>query len=374
MNRFKKYGVPLLIILLALGVVRAMVKRRSEPEKVSLEKIVPTVSVMTLKKSETPLSVNGTAIVEPFQMISVVPEVKGRVTFVSEKLTSGEIIKKGETFLRINDNDYRLNLQSVQSSYESAKLGLMMEQEESRIAKEQWSEYQERNPKASTSLFTLREPQLKKAEVALKSAEAQVGMARLNLKRTKIKAPFNAVAVTKNADLGQVVGGAPVATLYGTDRAKLVVALSKEDVDLLGDITGRDVTLTSKINGKEYRWMGSVFGISPELNRQSRMVNVVVTVEKPLEQNPEKPLQFGLFVDVAFAEQDLTSYYAIPRKALIDGSKVRLYKGGKLILQEVDFINWSGADARISGDLNEGDTLITSALDLTIDSMEVKVQ
>lgn len=371
---FKKYGVPVLIILLAMGGVRAMVKRRVEPQKVALEKIVPTVSVMTLKKSKTPLSVNGTAIVEPFQMVSVVPEVKGKVTYVSEKLTSGAILKKGETIIKIDDKDYRLNLQSVQSSYESAKLGLMMEQEESRIAKEQWSEYQGRNPQAATSLFTLREPQLKKAEVALKSAEAQVGMARLNLNRTTIKAPFNAVAISKNADPGQVVGGSPVATLYGTDRAKLVVGLSKEDVDLLGDITGREVTLSTLINGNEYRWKGSVLGLSPELNRQSRMVNVIVTVENPLEQNPEKPLQFGLFVDVSFAEQDLTPYFSIPRKALIDGTKIRLFKGGKLVLQEVDFINWSGADARISGAINEGDSLITSTLDLTIDSMEVKVQ
>lgn len=373
MNWFKKYGIPVLIILLAMGAVRAMVKRKSEPEKVSLEKVIPTVSVVLLEKNSTPLQVKGTALVEPFEVVSVVPEVKGKVSYVSEKLTSGAQITKGEKILKIEDRDYLLNLQSVKTNYENAKLGLLMEQEESRIAKEQWDDYRKRNPKATASLFTLREPQLKKAEVTLKSAEAQVGLARLNLSRTTIKAPFNAVAVSKTVDKGQVVAGTPVATLYGTDRAKLQVALSKEDVDLLGDVLEQDVTVSTRINSKIYSWSGKVFGISPQLNPQSRMVHLIVTVESPLTQNSEKALQFGLFVDVTFREAEQSSYFSIPRKALIEGRMVRLVKEGKLVLQEVEFITWDGDVAQIRGDLTPGDTLITSVLNLTIDGMEVQV-
>ncbi len=201
MNRFKKYGIPVLILLMAVVLMRVMVKRKVEPEKTTIERVIPTVDYQVLTPNGTVLTVKGNATVEPFQIVNVVPEVKGKVTYISEKLNSGAIINKGETLLKIFDKDYRLNLQSVLSSYENAKLGLLMEEEESRIAKEQWSEYQGRNPKAQASLFTLREPQLKKAEVALKAAEAQVGMARLNVARSKIKSPFNAVAISKSADL-----------------------------------------------------------------------------------------------------------------------------------------------------------------------------
>lgn len=373
MNRFKKYGIPVLIILLTLGATRAMVKGRSEPEKVTVTNSVPTVTIAVLEKNETPLQIKGTSLVEPFEVISVVPQVKGKVTYVSEKLTSGESISKGERILKIEDRDYRLNLQSVLTNYENAKLGLSMEQEESRIAKEQWKEYQGRNPEASASLFTLREPQLKKAEVTLKSAEAQVGIARLNLNRTTIKAPFNAVAITKNVDKGQVVAGSPVAQLYGTDRAKLQVALSKEDVDLLGNIKGQKVTVSTVINGRQYQWNGEVLGISPLLNPQSRMVHVIVTVDNPLTQNSDKELAFGLFVDVTFKEATQSSFFSIPRKALIEGEKVRLYKAGKLTLQEVQLINWDGEMANVRGELQVGDSLIVSSLDLTVDGMEVKV-
>lgn len=373
MNRFKKYGIPVLIILLAMGAVRAMVKRKSEPAKVQLEKVVPTVSVMLLEKNSTPLTVHGTALVEPFEMVTLVPEVRGKVSYVSEKLTSGAQIAKGEKLIKIEDRDYRLNLQSVKTNYENAKLGLLMEQEESRIAKTQWEEYQKRNPKATASLFTLREPQLKKAEVTLKSAEAQVGLAQLNVNRTVIKAPFDAVAVTKNVDKGQVVAGTPLATLYGTARAKLEVALSKEDVDLLGDVIGQEVTVSTAINYKSFSWKGTVLGVSPQLNPRSRMVDLIVTVEKPLTQNSEKALQFGLFVDVSFKEAVQSSYFSIPRKALIDGRKVRLLQNGRLKIKQVQFITWDGEVAQVRSELNEGDTLITSSLDLTVDGMEVKV-
>lgn len=373
MNKFQKYGVPILIILVAIGMMKAMIKRKVEPEKVKIEKIVPTVSVQTLEQSKESITVVGNALVEPFEKVSIIPEVKGKATYVSEKLTSGDQIKKGELLIKINDSDYRLNLQSVKTNFENAKLGLQMEQEESRIAKEQWSEYQGRNPKAQASLFTLREPQLKKAEVTMKSAEAQVGLARLNLARTKIKAPFNAVAVSKSVDRGQVVGGGSVAVLYGTDRAKLVVALSKESVDLLGDIKGTAVSIITTINKKEYRWSGTVLGVSPELNRQSRMVNIIVTVDKPLTQNEAKELSYGLYVDVVFNAVGERVFYTIPRKALINGDTVRLLKGGKLHLQKVTLIKWSGDYAQIEGSIAEGDSLIVSSLDLTVDGMEVKV-
>lgn len=374
MNMFKKYGIPLLIILLAAVVARGMIKRKAEPEKLQSGRVIPSVSVLTLKPSEKALSIVGNAVVQPFQKVNIVPEVKGKVTYVSEKLSSGALIKKGELLLKINDKDYRYNLQSVQSNFENAKLGLLMEQEESRIAKEQWEEYQSGNPNATASLFTLREPQLKKAEVTLKSAEAQVGIARLNLNRTKITSPFNAVAVTKSVDVGQVVGASPVTVLYGTDLAKLIVPLSREDLEILGDLKGTEVTVQSEVQGKLYSWKGKVLGTSPELNPASRMVDVIVTVANPLTQNPDKELQFGTYTDILFQQTQKTTYYTIPRKALSNGNSVNLVEDGRLQKKSVRLLKWDGDFAHIEGDLKEGDQLITTVMDLTVDSMEVKVQ
>ena len=54
----------------------------------------------------------------------------------------------------------------------------------------------------SDTSLALRQPQLAQAQADLESARTDLDQARLDLKRTRIRAPFNALVLSRQAELG----------------------------------------------------------------------------------------------------------------------------------------------------------------------------
>jgi len=215
------------------------------------------------------------------------------------------------------------------------------------------------------------------ADVALKEAE-------LDLERTTVRAPFNAVIKTRHVDLGsQVSAGAPLATLAGTDKYWIQALLPLSQLKWVripgvNSKTGSTVRVFHESAwGNGVQRTGTVERLMTDLEPQGRMARLLVTVDDPLglKAAPEKrhPFILGSYVRVEIVGCKLTGIVRLPRTSLREGNQVWVIgKDEKLEVRDVT-IAWSDKeDVYLSHGVKAGDRLITSDLGAPVPGMALR--
>ena len=186
-------------------------RRRPEPRArlVEASRVTPATHIVTT-------DLMGTVIAS--QSIQLASEVGGRVLSRSDQFIPGGYFRKGERILRIEPRDYQLSVRQSESALVQARSGLKTEMGQQAVAKREYQIMGREVPTADRGLV-LRKPQLATAKANVNSASALLDKAKLNLERTLVRSPFNAVVGSRNVDVGAQVGaGSPLASLVGTDQ------------------------------------------------------------------------------------------------------------------------------------------------------------
>jgi len=142
------------------------------------------------------LTVETQGEARPRTEIDLVPEVGGKVVYVSPNFIEGGLFRKGETLYRIDDRDYKVAVIRAESGVAQAEQALVREIAEGEIARRDFEELGQGEPTA----LALRQPQRQQAEAALQAAKAELEAANLQLTRTYVNAPFNGRVRAKNSD------------------------------------------------------------------------------------------------------------------------------------------------------------------------------
>ncbi|NVL91064.1 MAG: efflux RND transporter periplasmic adaptor subunit, partial [Desulfobacterales bacterium] len=183
----------------------------------------------------------------------------------------------------------------------------------------------------------------------------------------------------KNVDIGQYVApGKSLATLYSTEAAEIVVPMENEEVFWLdvpgftpGNHPGSRAVVMACIAGQEQVWSGKVMRTEGKIDERTRMIHVVVRVEKPYAKKP--PLAAGLFVTVDIKGRTLLNAAIIPRSALHQGNVVWVVdKDGRLCFRKVDVAIVQGDDAVVQAGLNSGERVVITPLKAVTDGMAVR--
>lgn len=229
-RRLFRIVLPVIIILFGLGITVGLISSRKEPAKDEKKDIGVLVEVVTVKQQDRQVIVTGTGTVQAAQEINIVPQVSGEVTYVAPLLAEGGFFQKGEVLFRIDDTDYRLELEKVKATEAQAEQNLATIESKARIARAEW-ERLKRDQGDAPNPLVVYEPQLKTAKAEIASARSAIKQAELNLKRTEIQAPFNCRVRSESVDLGQyIIAGKSVAVIAGTDTSEVVVPLPLEEL------------------------------------------------------------------------------------------------------------------------------------------------
>lgn len=311
-----------IIIVLAAIITFIMVKMGKKDPKSIPQMKAPVVRVEKVTAANIQADIMATAIVEANQTLALTPEISGRVSWISPKLIEGGYVKKGEVLIRLDDRDASLAVKQYKVNVENAKLNLEQENARGEIAREEWKTL---GDGSEASEMILRVPQAKVAELNLLSAESALKKAKLNLSRTKIKAPFNATISKKSVSVGQVVS--PQAVLVrllevGQMRAEVTLPLDQiRWVDIPGvggSENGSDVILIQKFGkGDETRNDGIVSALIGEIDQQTRRVRLNILI--PYKKSDALPLLPGAFVEVHIKGKTVENALKIPREAITGG-------------------------------------------------------
>jgi multidrug efflux system membrane fusion protein len=99
--------IPAVLVVLSLIGAALLIVTRADVRPVSPEPIPTTVRVVEVQPKPVKLSVHSQGSVQPQTESELVPEVSGRVTWMSPSLVAGGFFEAGEVLLKIDERDYR---------------------------------------------------------------------------------------------------------------------------------------------------------------------------------------------------------------------------------------------------------------------------
>jgi len=375
--------VVITIGLIALGALGMRELTASKPDIEKRRPSTPTPLVRTIEVKVGPQSVTvqGEGTVRPLQEIQLVPEVDGKVVYMSPALVDGGRFKQDDILLRIDPADYHLAVTLAQAKVKDAESKLQLAEEEAAAAAEEWrmlyGAHLEADPKPPP--LVAKEPQLAAVQAKLEAERADLKKAFLNLERTELAAPFDGRVSHKGVDLGQYVSpGQSLATHLSTEAAEIVVALEDENLRWFhvpgftgSQGPGSTAKVRAQIAGRELSWNGEVVRAQGKLDERTRMINVVVRVDEPYATTP--PLAMGLFVTVYIKGRQLPEAAVIPRPALQEDDTVWVVEGqNRLRFRQVDVARVQGDQVVVQEGLRDGELVVITPLKAVTDGMAVR--
>jgi len=370
-----KWALSIGVIAAAVAIAVILVATKAEPPRAekTLEGTLVDIIQVSTSRHDVDLHAKGTVV--PAKEVMLQSEVGGRVMWQSPELVAGGRFEEGQPILRVDGRDYKLAVESFRSQVRRTRLDLTLERRRGEVAKREWNSFGEMDATDEQRALAQREPQLEAARLELKAAESSLKKAELDLARTTLRAPFNAMVVEEHVDPGQLLSPqTTVARLVGTDEYHVQVSVPVSSLRTIrarsGDTPGSPTTIIQRVGQGTIERRGEVIRQLPDLDPGGAMARVLVSIENPLGQEGELPLLLGSFVDVATAAQPIDDAIRIPRVALRNGRYVYVMNDKDLLeIREVQ-IGWSEPDAvLVTAGLEPDDRVVVSRIATPIPNM-----
>ncbi len=380
--------VGLVVLVLAVGVAVALGIIRSRPQAVQVppDDSGVLVEVAEVRRLPRRIDVEAQGTVVPARRVVVQPQVSGRIDVVAANLAPGTILREGDLIFAIEDADFKLVVARATAAVAEAAAQLELEQGRGRVAEREWELFQdELDAEQKAASLALREPQLRSRLSAVQTARANLARARLDLERTVVRSPFNAVVLSESIEVGQIVTPQSQAvTLAGTDAFWVRAAVRTDELDQLrvpglhGAADGsRALVRLDAENGDVLQ--GRIVRLLGDLDTAGRMARVLVEVADPLGlgSGHGKVGRRGLlfldsYVDLMLEGAAVRDLFELPRDWLHEGRNLRMYSEGRLELRPVE-VAWRFEDSVcIDSGLNDGELVVTSRLATPIEGMKLR--
>jgi RND family efflux transporter MFP subunit len=340
------------------------------------------VEVMTLHRTNAKVIIESTGIVTPAREITLHARVSGEVVHTDDQFEPGGLFSRGEEILRLDPVDYELALKNSASALRQAEHDYKLELGRQDIARHEWTLIDDRDTASELDReLTLRKPHLAKAQAALAAAKARHKQAQLDLERTHVRAPFNAVVRSRQTDLGaQVTPQTALGTLVGTDEYWVETTLPVDQlrwISIPSETTAEGAQATvypAAAAPGQAGWKAQVIRRRVDLEPQGRLAQLVLAVPDPLKQQSQAshpvPLLLESFVRVEIIGPRIEDVFSIPRAAIRDGHHVWTEDADhRLHVQFVDIL-WGDRDrVLIRNGLQEGTRIVTSDIAAPVPGM-----
>jgi len=414
----------LIILLLGVSAMARLSQMKKPPAEAVFKERPMRVQGLSAHPEEVNVFINGYGEVQALDIVNIAPEVSGRIVHVHTRLEVGEVIPKGETLFKIDDQNYRAARAEVRASVAQMKASIQRLEKQYKLDRERQKtiernrelsrkEYQrvkklfEKNKVGTLSgvdqaeqaynaasdsadqmarQIALYPIQIKEAESALASARARLSLAEINLKRCKVAAPFEGRVKSVGLEIDQFVSpGQVVLTLADDSLLEIHVPIDSRDAK-------EWLLFKTRENNTKNAWFAGLEPVSCDIrwtenpqgdvwvgrlhrvvifNQQTRTLTVAVRIdaENAVSQTESGlPLVEGMFCSVQIPGKKLESVFRLPRWAVTFDNTVYIANAeNRLQTVPVSVARTEGDTIYISEGLSAGDTVITTRL---IDPLE----
>lgn len=312
----------------------------------------------------------------PKDYLELKSEVAGKISYLSPNFVNGGVITKGEVLVQLEDQDYKLTVIQRRAKVAQNEQLLAKAKAETNAAQRELKQLGREN----ASELALGIPQLKQAEAALESAQAELAQAELDLTRTTITAPFNARIESENLTVGQYINRAGLLVkLFSTEVMEVRLALSTQEISQIGiplayysnfDESVFSVNLSAQIGNDTIVWPAKIVRTESVIDDKTRSVYAVAQVRNSY-LNQSRPLLKGLFVNAEIIGNMENDISILPKESLRSNQLIwTVDKDNRLNIITANIIQRT-PDSIIVKDLPKGSLVITSALAIPTPGMPV---
>ncbi|TWA74342.1 membrane fusion protein (multidrug efflux system) [Azospirillum brasilense] len=269
------------------------------------------------------------------ESVVIRPEVAGKVSEIA--FLEGQAVKKGTVLIRLDDSIARATLAQAQASIAFSRAELARADEL----------YRQRTGPARN-----REQALAK----LQSDEAAVQLAKAQLEKLTLTAPFDGVLGLRKVSVGDVVAaGKDIVNLEAIEVLKLDFRVPELYLPTVR--TGQTLKVAvDSFGGRTFD--GTVYAIDPLVDVNGRAV--VIRARVP---NKDGALRPGLFARVALTLDQTPNAVLVPEQAVSAfGNKQFVFKvvEGKAVQTTVMLGERRNAEVEITAGLQPGDVVVTA--------------
>lgn len=338
--------------LILFGLISCQ-KTADKKEASGPEPLRPTpVKVYKVKKQKISEKLIYTATLEAWKKQAITPDISGKIARIY--VAEGDKVSKGQLLAELDTQSIRLQLQQAQAALSAAKANL---------------EDAKRNFERMERLFkekAVSDQQYEKARLALEAAKAQKEQAEATVKLVQhtldvsiMKAPFDGVIASKNAEEGDVInpmmGGftatSGVVTLVNYSKIKIKFEVAPEDIQKIKK--GQTVYVQGYDNFSNEKLEGEITVVNSSADPQTKKFRV-----EALVNNQKLILKPGTFGQVVIEVDSRDDALTVPQRALLNNSYVLVVEGNKAVKKNVTTGLKNTDMIEITSGLKEGDLVI----------------
>ncbi len=366
----RRLVVPLaaLAVLLVLSAVAALLVRR--PVRVDL-----AVARASGAPGAPAALLNASGYITPRRRATVAAKVTGRVERIDAE--EGMTVTAGQVLARLDDADARRRLTSVQAARAVAAASLKdlevrlanAEREQVRAQELERSGFASAQAAdaARTDVLSLK-ARLALAGDQVSAADADVAIARQDLDNTVVRAPFDGVIVSKDAQRGEMVS--PMSAGGGFTRTGIATVVDMSSLEIEVDVNeayiarvkpGQRVTATLDAY-PDWAIPASVRTVIPSADRQKATVKVRIAFDAlDPKMLPDMGVKVAFLGEAPSAGALARQRVAVPSAAVRerDGARhVFVVRDGKAERRAVTVAGTKGEETEIEAGLTEGETVV----------------
>ena len=294
------------------------------------------VQVHVLKAEPLDNSITTTGTLLPNEEVDLVSELAGRVTMIG--FQEGGNVSAGQVLVRINDDELQAQLRKAEANL---KLGT-----DDEVRKKQL-----------LAVSGISQEQYDASQAQLAALLADADNLRAQVAKSTIRAPFNGKVGLRSISEGGYVGSnILIAKLQQIDPMKVEFAVPER----YGRIMKPGAMIHFTMEGDTSTYTGEVYAVDPSVDATTRTVKV-----RAHSSNKDGRLFPGAFAKVDVRLEQLNDALIVPAEALIpdiQGQKVLLMKGGKVVSARVQLGIRTANSVQLTSGVQPGDSVIVTGL------------
>ncbi len=366
-----KITLPLAAI--AMGIVGFMAIKATASDKSDKVEVDsrPTVKVEALSTEDYQVIINSYGEVKPLESTKLAALVGGEVVQWHEDFVPGGLVKRGTLLFSIDKQQYQAALLQAEANLSQAQALLVEERARAEVAKREAKSM----PSTQVTDLYLRKPQVMSAEAAVKSAEAQLKIAQRDLAYTDVRAPYDALVISRNLGLGQYVHqGNEVGELYNVETAEINLPIAGFDAMFLpAELAGSQAQITSR-GAVSLTRTGTIERDLGIIDQGTRMSQVVARIRDPYSLNTDAPaFKFGTYVEVTLKGATLQDIFRLPQDLVTNRKVWVVNKDNELESRTVKVLREEAEYFLIGNGLNEGERVVMTLPEYPQNGMKVKI-
>ena len=332
-------------------------------ETKSGEEKVFNVQVKDIVKKPLKPFIESIGTLNPFEEVTISAEVEGVLRSV--KVEEGTQVSKGMLLAAIDDSDYSLEVKRAEAALRQAEATL----ENTRL------EHKRKDALFKEELVTKQQyddvvTRLSLADAEVDRAKASLSLAKLKLAKTKITSPLACVVKEKRVSAGDFVkNGTPLFVIIQPNPIKLRFTVPEKDVGRL-KMHQEVILKVDGFPGSEFK--GKVNIVFPNVEEKTRTLLV-----EALVPNNNGILKPGLFAKVTLYTAGERNTIVVPVTALLyEAEKVKVFtvEGDRAKEREVKLGSKYGETMEIVEGVKEGEKVVAFGQQNLSEGAKVNIQ